>query len=362
LIIKGKKGAESPGDEPRAGHEPARETSAIIKRLGAAPAPTPHHIPRSAVMKRGTYTHQERRAAEEPQQAPDRGTVFHVPTGDRPHGAPPVGAGPATEAAPTIIAPTGPRVDEQMIEEAQRRGEAIVRQAQMDAKKLLEEAKIYAQQQFQEAERAGFEQGRQQGYTDMQRQVIDLVNQSRIMLAQTLAARERFLLSAQPEIAQLAMKIAERVTATMAADMEDVVRNQVSETLQKVKDRQEIIVHVNPDDLLVAREHRQMFERLLESPKVFEVVSDQKVDRGGCIIETNLGNVDARISTQLTALKLAFDEIIALEREEIERKAVEAERAAMPPPEPEPPPPAEPEPLPPPEPSMEGGAPDAQGS
>ena len=38
---------------------------------------------------------------------------------------------------------------------------------------------------------------------------------------------------------------------------------------------------------------------MVESVKSVTVVEDSTVDRGGCIIETDFGQIDARISSQL---------------------------------------------------------------
>lgn len=348
-------------------------SSALIKGRGSFGPPPAAAPPRTgSLIKRGTMAHREEEqalyreegqahaASAEPLQEgreappePARPSVVHIPTGDpRPQAAAPLSApiGSATEMMPQ--APIGPALDQQILEDAKRRAEAILRQAQMDAKKMAEESKIFCQNAFAESEREGYKQGQQRGYQDALRETTELVLGARTMYAHTLGARERLLRSLQPEVARLAMKIADRVTATAAAANPEIVANQVLEALERVKDREQIRVHVAPDDLDQARQRREVFEKMLEGAKSFDIVSDPKVDRGGCVIETNLGNVDARIQTQLGALQIAFDEIERRERQEIEDLAEAAARSAMPPPEP--PPPAEEAPPPPP-PAAEGG-------
>ena len=39
--------------------------------------------------------------------------------------------------------------------------------------------------------------------------------------------------------------------------------------------------------------------RMVENVKSVTVVEDSSVDRGGCVIETDFGQIDARISSQL---------------------------------------------------------------
>ena len=46
-----------------------------------------------------------------------------------------------------------------------------------------------------------------------------------------------------------------------------------------------------------------------ENIKNISVVEDSSVDRGGCIVETDFGAIDARISSQLTELEQRILEI-----------------------------------------------------
>ena len=45
---------------------------------------------------------------------------------------------------------------------------------------------------------------------------------------------------------------------------------------------------------------------MLDGVKSFSILEDANVEPGGCIIETNLGFVDARISTKLKAIEEAL--------------------------------------------------------
>lgn len=336
MIIKGNRGEPAPDEEPLFTSTPAqaRESALIKSKSGPASVPIPGPVaPRSSIVKRGTYTHA---TADEPMPesrhsfVPDGDDRVTIPTGDRPAAAPsgPF-ADPGLEPPASGVVSVGPPVDQQIIEEAKRRAEAIMRQAQLDAKKLLEESKIHCQNALQQAEKEGFELGQQRGLESSTGEMATLILQVRQMLSDTVYAREKVLRSSAGAIADLAMKISERVTQTMVTANPEVIKNQVSKALDKVKDREHITVRVNPQDLDVVRARRDMFQKLLEGPKTFEINGDPKVDRGGVIIETNLGNVDARISTQMQAIHLAMTEVDKRLREEWERAAQDAARQVM---------------------------------
>ena len=337
MIIKGRRDPHDGDEEPRAQPTPVvfTRTSALIKARDGGPqqpvAPT-SPVRRSSVLKRGSYSLAPE--DEAPREERPVGPLGPVQVGGGVF--PPVGgadmavSGPAAEVArPEPMAPQGPPVDQQIIEEARRKADAIVRQAQMEAKKLLEQSNVYAQQAMAQAQQQGFEKGKEEGFKAGKVEVAEVIREARSVLSQVVRGRELAVRSSQGEIARLAMKIAAKVTATAVEMDPKIVENQVSEALLRVKEREHISVHVNVADLDTARASRASFERLLESPKSFEIVSDNKVDRGGCIIETNLGNVDARIEAQLGTLQMAFDEMERQQRDEWAVAAEAAGRAAL---------------------------------
>jgi flagellar assembly protein FliH len=59
---------------------------------------------------------------------------------------------------------------------------------------------------------------------------------------------------------------------------------------------------VNPADIEQMRAHRDEL-LALGDVKTLRVIEDQRVDRGGVILETDAGSVDAKISTQLTEVR-----------------------------------------------------------
>jgi flagellar assembly protein FliH len=83
----------------------------------------------------------------------------------------------------------------------------------------------------------------------------------------------------------------------------------VVQALRKVKGRGNIIIRVNMADVKLSTDHIKDFIKLVEGAKSIQVVEDSTVDQGGCIIETDFGEIDARISSQLAELESKILEI-----------------------------------------------------
>jgi hypothetical protein len=62
-------------------------------------------------------------------------------------------------------------------------------------------------------------------------------------------------------------------------------------------------------DVKLTTEHINSFIQKMEGVKGIQVAEDSTVDPGGCIIETDFGEIDARISSQLAEMESKILEI-----------------------------------------------------
>lgn len=241
---------------------------------------------------------------------PSAGPAVRIPTGEGPP--------PAKEEAspPAPSPPPPPPVDEQILEEARRKAAQIVAEAQAEARRLLEETRLHGGLARRQAHQEGFEEGRQAGLEAARREYQERFQQVLDLYHQVIRERNKLLESAEPELARLAIQVAERIIGQEVRTNAEIVMGVVRNALSHIKDREEILIKVSPQDYHIVNEDRTLFEKMVEGLKNFEVVVDPRVERGGCIIETNLGNVDARLSTQLTAIQAAFDRVDAEQRRE----------------------------------------------
>ena len=67
-------------------------------------------------------------------------------------------------------------------------------------------------------------------------------------------------------------------------------------------------VRVHPDDLPAVTARRDGLAAHAPTASAIEVVADPEVGRAGCVVETAVGRVDARLDTQLAALERALTE------------------------------------------------------
>jgi len=186
---------------------------------------------------------------------------------------------------------------------AEEEAERILAEARRQAEELGAEASKTLDDKKKEALEAGREAGRDEGYAEGKAEVDRLIERVRTVLERAQDKRGDILSDTEREIIDLVLLISRKVVKVISESQREVVISNVVQALRKVKDRGNIIIRVNLADLKLTTAHTSSFIKMLEGVKSIQVAEDSSVDPGGCIIETDFGEIDARIASQLAELE-----------------------------------------------------------
>ncbi len=89
-------------------------------------------------------------------------------------------------------------------------------------------------------------------------------------------------------------------------DKESIIKEMLDESLRKVLGANEIIVRLNPKDYESIIVEGKSFQ-MKDSFSKIKFEKDDRIELGGCFIESEIGNADGRISSQLNELKRKLD-------------------------------------------------------
>jgi flagellar biosynthesis/type III secretory pathway protein FliH len=67
-----------------------------------------------------------------------------------------------------------------------------------------------------------------------------------------------------------------------------------------------VVLRVHPADLAIVEQTRPDWSLRIAAAADVRVVADERVGRHGCVVETPVGRLDARLQTQLDALDRAL--------------------------------------------------------
>lgn len=101
------------------------------------------------------------------------------------------------------------------------------------------------------------------------------------------------------DMLQLVMAISERILHFEISEHKEVVVRVVQQTINAAVQAEEFHIRVNPEDIEVLNEHKPLFIASLSGLSNIEFIGDASITRGGCVLESPSGRVDATLETQL---------------------------------------------------------------
>jgi len=181
--------------------------------------------------------------------------------------------------------------------------EVAVPKAENEAKKIVDEAQKEAHKIKDRAQKEGYEAGRKKGEAESASKIKEALE----TLNQAIKERKKIIKDSEAEILRLSLKAAEQIIRSEVSLHRDVCLNIVSEAINRVSDREQVMVRVNREDAEYIKRYKDRLSGILDGVKSFSVLEDNSIEPGGCVIETNLGYVDARISTKLKSIEEALE-------------------------------------------------------
>ncbi len=193
--------------------------------------------------------------------------------------------------------------------DAQAQADEIIANAKSEAEKIIQDAHLEEQKIKDDAKQDGFKQGHDDGYSAGESEIERLVERLRKMVEALMLRREEILKETEQQIVELVILMTRKVVKIISETQKTAIMSNVLAALKKVKSRGNVILHVNLEDLKLASANADEFIKRVENIQGITVVEDSTVEKGGCVVETDFGAIDARISSQLSELEEKIMEI-----------------------------------------------------
>ena len=166
---------------------------------------------------------------------------------------------------------------------------------------------------FNKGEKAGFESA------------ADKIESLRRLLDEAVEAlryaRNRIQRDTEKEIVELVLAVAGRIVGHEVQTNREAIVAVVQEALRKVENQDTVVIKMNPADVDFLDRLRLPLSSLSRNPDGLRIEADESVGIGGCLIETDGGDIDARIESRLRIVGEAFRKKLGQELPEHETEA-----------------------------------------
>lgn len=170
-------------------------------------------------------------------------------------------------------------------------------QAYLDAEAIIVEAKKQAEQiiaaaheEFEVQKKEGFEEGVMEAKLEMAEKMIDSVAKS-----------VDYFQGLEGKLTDLVVKALRKVVGEM--DQRERIVAVVRNSLAVARNEQKVMVRVCPEEVPFLQESLTEIMRAYPTINFIDIVPDGRLNPGGCILETDIGIVDASIDVQLKVIE-----------------------------------------------------------
>jgi flagellar assembly protein FliH len=199
-------------------------------------------------------------------------------------------------------------------ETARKKALDITEQAHWEAQEILGQAKQQAEKEMDDQKELikatsrvegmaigkedGFKNGKEEGIKSFEASIQKWDR----MAQELLVYRQGIIAELKPLLVRLLEESLLRCLRREAENHKLMAVEFAEEALRKAHDRVQLKLHVNPDDMEVLVAHRENL-RLSIGSGPLELVADARVEKGGCLLETEAGTIDVRLATVAAQMK-----------------------------------------------------------
>ena len=165
-------------------------------------------------------------------------------------------------------------------------------------------------------EAEAYEKGRVQGEDAARADLTEEIDKLNMLVRGITEGFDRLSAEAQEACVDIAIEINRRFVHTIAENSSDLIKETIKAAVKLATEKEKVVIRVNPEDLDEVRKHQDDIIFIGDGISRLEIRPDKLVDRGGCIVETEAGNIDARVDTRLSEIEKSLKDSLFGEEQE----------------------------------------------
>ena len=176
-------------------------------------------------------------------------------------------------------------------------------EAMVKAEEILKEARRQKETIEMEAYRKGLEMGQTEGQKMALKRLEPLAETLRQALVEVEGLRKTLTERHLMDLLEVVLAISEKVIHREIHLAPDIILETIKAASAHLADTDAVILRLHPSDYEYIREIEEILKDKLTGRKGISFVEDGGINRGGVLIETELGNIDATIRSQIDLIR-----------------------------------------------------------
>jgi len=149
----------------------------------------------------------------------------------------------------------------------------------------------------------GFREGEKAGAAAVEKRLDAVEERYGESLLELDRLRSTLYSQIEREVVKLAVEVARKIVRREIQADPEIVQTLIRVALSRVAEKSTVTVHVHPSDYNYLLERRA---ELASGTREIVLVSDRAIEQGGCLVQTDCGEIDARIDQQFREVERVF--------------------------------------------------------
>ena len=171
----------------------------------------------------------------------------------------------------------------------------------------IEHLKSEYDKRLKKTEKEAYERGVKEGLRNAEDQTrkesVKGLEAIQNQLKEVALLKKDILKKAEKDILSLSISIAEKIIQQEITSHQDTIQSILKAAMKSILDRDNIKIRLNPSDFSYMMGIKEDFLQGFDGIKNIVIEEDGSIIKGGAVIETQFGEVDARIDRQFAEVK-----------------------------------------------------------
>lgn len=179
----------------------------------------------------------------------------------------------------------------------------------VEGKKILEAAKELSRKMIEDAEnrvkeieKAAYDKGKQQALEDGKIKLEPVLVMFQQKLEELFQHQKEIVTNSEEDILNLTLALTSRIIHHEVRTHKDIVLGAIRSAMNKVLNREQITIRINPEDMEYVLQNKLKFKDDLNNIQQVFFKEDASVSKSGCIIDTDYGSIDALLEKEFEEL------------------------------------------------------------
>jgi len=198
----------------------------------------------------------------------------------------------------------------EILEEAKKESDEILKNALKEKELMMAQTYDDSIEIREKAKKEGFEEGLKNAIESMKEKERELLDEASNYKNEVVLKYDDFLKTREKRIVELVLNSVEKILNKEVVEDKELIESLVREGIEKSTFTRSIVIRVCESDYENALFRKSKILTFSKDISSIKFVIDYALNPGGCIIESEIGNVDLGVETKFEKLKEIYRDLV----------------------------------------------------